>query len=52
MPRGNEAIISFVASDEITCGARPEHLRNKEIVISTVNEDGSFKTNWDKIYVD
>ena len=49
--RGNEAIISFIGTDEITCGARPEHLRNKEIVISTSKEDGTIETNWDKVYI-
>jgi hypothetical protein len=48
----NQNILSFVTSDEISCGARPEHLRNKEIVISEINEDGSIQTNWDKVYID
>ncbi len=49
--RGNETILSFVNNDEVTCGARPLHLRNAEFVICESNEDGKIKTNWDKIYI-
>lgn len=48
--RNNQTIISFKSSDEITCGARPDHLRNQEIVIAETLENGSFVTYWDKIY--
>jgi len=50
--KGNQNILSFKTSDEVSCGARPEHLRNKEIVISEMKEDGSIQSNWDKIYID
>lgn len=50
--KGNENILSFKTTDEVSCGARPEHLRNKEIVISEIKEDGSIQANWDKIYID
>jgi energy-coupling factor transporter ATP-binding protein EcfA2 len=53
--KGNQNIISFNTTDEVSCGARPEHLRNKEIVLSQINEteDGSTViTHWDKIYID
>jgi len=32
--KGNQTILSFKTNEEVTCGARPEHLRNEEIVIS------------------
>lgn len=48
--KGNKTIISFRTNEEVTCGARPEHLRNEEIVVSEMI-DGEFKTYWDKIYV-
>lgn len=48
--RGNQTIISFKASDEVTCGARPDHLRNQEIVLAETLEDGTYVTYWDKIY--
>lgn len=48
--RSNQTILSFKATDEITCGARPDHLRNQEIVVAETLEDGTYVTYWDKIY--
>ena len=48
--KGNQTILSFKTSEEVTCGARPEHLRNEEIVISEMI-DGVVKTSWDKVFV-
>lgn len=46
---GDQTLLSFVTKDEIICGARPEHLRNKEIVVAeTIN--GEYKAYWDRIY--
>lgn len=50
--KGKKNILSFLTTDEIACGARPEHLRNQEIVISEPAEDGSIITHWDKVYID
>jgi hypothetical protein len=54
--KGNQNILSFKTSDEIACGARPEHLRNKEIVISEILNQGTPEEQlvayWDKIYID
>jgi hypothetical protein len=50
--KGKKNILSFMTTDEIACGARPEHLRNQEVVISEPAEDGSIITHWDKIYID
>lgn len=49
--KGNQNILSFKTNDEISCGARPEHLRNQEIVVSEVTDSGTA-TYWDKIYID
>jgi hypothetical protein len=49
--KGNQSILSFRTTDEVSCGARPEHLRNKEIVISEMTDEG-LVTHWDKIYID
>jgi hypothetical protein len=49
--KGNKNIISFKTTDEVACGARPEHLRNQEIVISEVTDEG-LVTNWSSIYID
>jgi hypothetical protein len=50
--KGNKNILSFKTNDEISCGARPEHLRNEEIVISEVDENGEYTTHWDKVFID
>jgi hypothetical protein len=47
--RGNETILSFKTNEEVTCGARPEHLQNEEITISEMI-DGKLKTYWNKVY--
>lgn len=47
--KGNQTILSFKTNEETTCGARPEHLRNEEIVISEM-VDGKLITYWDKVY--
>ncbi len=49
--KGNKNILSFKTSDEVSCGARPEHLRNQEIVISEL-VDGKLNVNWDKVFID
>ena len=48
--KGNQTIVNFKNNDGVTCGARPDHLRNEEIVISEMNEKGEIKTHWNKIY--
>jgi hypothetical protein len=50
--KGNKNYLSFKTQDEILCGARPEHLRNKEILISEIAEDGTVTTHWDQIFID
>jgi len=46
----NQVTINFKTSDEITCGARPEHLKNQEIVITELI-DNKLVGNWDKIFI-
>jgi hypothetical protein len=50
--KGNEVRINFKTTEEVTCGARPAHLRNVEIVITESDKDGNIKANWDKIFID
>ena len=50
--KGDKNILSFKTQDDISCGARPEHLRNKEIIISETLEDGTIVTHWDQIFID
>lgn len=50
---GNKCILTFETNDEVSCGARPIHLRNKKFVISEQDPaTGETKTYWDKIYID
>lgn len=49
--KGNKTFISFKSNDEVTCGARPVHLRNKEIVLVESNEEGNLSYGWNEIYV-
>lgn len=49
--KGNKTILSFKTNEEVTCGARPEHLRNEEIVVSEANEKGEIETHWDKVFM-
>jgi len=48
----NKTVLNFQTSDTIICGARPDHLKNQQIVIAEMQEDGTLKTNWDKIYIE
>jgi hypothetical protein len=48
--KGNQTIMSFKSNDEVTCGARPEHLRNEEIVITEMIDD-VIKTSWEKVFI-
>jgi len=50
--KGNKNILSFKTTDEISCGARPEHLRNKEVILSEVTDDDKLTTFWQNIYID
>ena len=50
--KGNKNILSFKTSDEVACGARPDHLKNQELVISEVEENGNIKVYWDKVFID
>ena len=49
--KGNKTILSFKTNDEVTCGARPEHLRNEEIVVTEMNEKGELDFHWDKVFI-
>lgn len=48
---GNEVHIKFKADKNIAMGCRSEHLKNKDIVISEMNDEtGVLTTYWDRIY--
>lgn len=45
----NQNILSFKTTDDVICGARPQHLKDQEIVISELI-DKKFVTHWDLVY--
>ena len=48
---GNEVHIKFKADKNIAMGCRSDHLRNKDIVISEMDDEtGVLTTYWDKIF--
>lgn len=47
----NQTILTFKTDGDVTCGARPEHLSNQEIVVSEKIGDKLY-TYWDKIFLD
>jgi ABC-type glycerol-3-phosphate transport system substrate-binding protein len=49
--KGNKTVLSFKTNEEVTCGARPEHLRNEEIVVTEMNESGGLEFHWDKVFI-
>jgi hypothetical protein len=48
--KGTKTILSFKSNDEVTCGARPDHLRNKEIVVAD-SVNGALEVSWDEVYM-
>lgn len=48
---GKQNILSFKTAGDVSCGARPAHLRNKEIVISEMTDKGLI-THWNEVYID
>ena len=48
---GTDNILSFKGSERmISIGSRCSHLNNQEFIISTLNEDQTLTTHWDKVY--
>lgn len=50
--KGDTNMLSFKTKDDVSCGARPEHLRNKEFQISQINSDGQIQVDWSQIFID
>jgi hypothetical protein len=50
--KDNETIANFKTAETLSVGARPEHLKNQEIVLLESDENGNFTSHWDKIFID
>ena len=48
--KGNEVHITFLGGDDVSKGCRPKHIRNKDIVISRM-EDDVLTTYWDEVFI-
>lgn len=47
----SNTILSFNTNDtSIEAGARPEHLRNKEVKLGEMQPDGTLQFHWERIY--
>jgi len=50
--KDNQTIANFKTAESLSVGARPEHLKNQEIVVLEMNEKGEFTSYWDKIFIE
>jgi hypothetical protein len=47
----SNTILSFNTNDtSIEAGARPIHLRNKEIILGEMLENGTIEYHWERIF--
>lgn len=47
----SDTVLSFNTNDQsVEVGARPAHLRNKEIILGEMQEDGTVIYHWDRIF--
>lgn len=47
--KGNEVHISFIGGEDTSKGCRPKHIRNRDIMISRM-DDNVLTTYWDEVY--
>jgi hypothetical protein len=47
---GTDNFVSFVPSDEVSCGSRAAHLEGQTILLSRKKEDKSIETYWQNIF--
>ena len=47
--KADKVTLNFKTSEEVTCGARPDHLKNQEITLTEI-VDGQLVGHWDKVY--
>ena len=48
--KADKVTLNFKTSEEVTCGARPDHLKNQEITLTEM-VDGKLTGNWDKVFL-
>ena len=50
--KDNETIINFKPSESLICGARSEHLKEKQITVITSDENNKLTIDWSKVFID
>jgi hypothetical protein len=48
--KADKVTLNFKTSEEVTCGARPDHLKNQEITLTEMVDD-KLTGNWDKVFL-
>lgn len=47
----SNTVLSFNTNDKfIECGARPVHLRNKDVIVGEMQDNGELEFHWERIY--
>ena len=47
----SNTILSFNTNNKfVECGARPEHLKNADVVLGEMQEDGTIEYHWERVY--
>jgi hypothetical protein len=49
---GNQVRVNFASSSGVICGARPDHLRGQDIILSEMDENGKINVFWERIFID
>jgi len=49
--KNNQTIANFQPSEQLVVGARPEHLKGKEIILLESDENGVITDHWDQIFI-
>lgn len=47
----NETILNFKSSESLLVGARSEHLKGKQIVVASSNEEGVIAIDWSQVFI-
>lgn len=48
----NETIINFKPSESLICGARSEHLKEREIAVISSDEERNLTVDWSEVFLD
>lgn len=47
----SNSVLSFNSNDKfVDCGSRPEHLRNKDVILGEMQDNGSIIYHWERIF--